>query len=187
LASSAIDPREAELAAGRAGWQHDAMLKRRSTEAGHRRKFLAVIDDSPECSRAVVYAARRAERTSGGLVLLFIIEPSGFQSWIGVENIMRAEATEEAETALARFADLARRHSSVEPELAIREGSRAEQVSAHIAEDEDIAILVLAAGMDKEGPGPLVSAIAGKLAATFPVPITIVPGAMTDEDIAAIA
>jgi nucleotide-binding universal stress UspA family protein len=164
-----------------------SMLKRRSTEAGHRRKFLAVIDDSPECSRAVVYAARRAERTSGALTLLYVIEPSGFQHWLGVENIMRAEAMEEAETTLARFADLARRHSSVEPELVIREGTRAEQVNQLIAEDEDIAILVLAAGMDKEGPGPLVSSIAGRLAATFPVPITIVPGALTDEDIAAIA
>lgn len=163
------------------------MLKRRSTEAGHWRKFLAVIDDTPECTRAVIYAARRAERTSGALTLLYVIEPSGFQHWIGVENIMRAEAMEEAEATMARFADLARRHSSVEPELVIREGSRAEEITALIEEDEDIAILVLAAGADKEGPGPLVSSIAGKLAGTFPIPITIVPGTLTDEAIAAIA
>ncbi|MBN8999966.1 MAG: universal stress protein [Rhizobiales bacterium] len=163
------------------------MLKRRSTEAGHKRKFLAVIDDSPECSRAVVYAARRAERTSGALALLYVIEPTDFQQWIGVENIMRAEAMEEAEATLARFADIARRHASVEPELVIREGVRGDEIRQLIAEDEDIAILVLAAGMDKEGPGPLVSSIAGRLAATFPIPITVVPGALSDEEIAAIA
>ncbi|HWJ72613.1 MAG TPA: universal stress protein [Kaistia sp.] len=163
------------------------MLKRRSTEAGHRRKFLAVIDDTPECSRAVIYAARRAERTAGGLTMLYVIEPSGFQHWIGVENIMRAEAMDEAESTLARFADIARRHSSVEPELVIREGNRAEQITGLIAEDEDIAILVLAAGTDKDGPGPLVTAMAGRHVAHFPVPITIVPGTLTDDDIAAIA
>ena len=163
------------------------MLKRRSTEAGHKRKFLAVIDDSPECSRAVVYAARRAERTSGALALLYVIEPTDFQQWIGIENIMRAEAMEEAEATLARFADIARRHASVEPELVIREGVRGDEIRQLIAEDEDIAILVLAAGMDKEGPGPLVSSIAGRLAATFPIPITVVPGALSDEEIAAIA
>ena len=163
------------------------MAKRRSLEAGHRRKFLVVIDDTPECSRAVVYAARRAERTGGGLVLLFVIEPTAFQHWIGVENIMRAEAMEEAEATLARFADIARRHASVEPELVIREGVRGDEIRQLIAEDEDIAILVLAAGMDKEGPGPLVSSIAGRLAATFPIPITVVPGALSDEEIAAIA
>lgn len=163
------------------------MLKRKSTEAGHRRKFLAVIDDTPECSRAVIYAARRAERTSGGLTMVYVIEPSDFQHWIGVENIMRAEAMDEAESTLARFADIARRHASIEPELVIREGGRAEQIRALIEEDEDIAILVLAAGVDKEGPGPLVSSMAGRHAATFPIPITIVPGSLTDEDIAAIA
>ncbi|MCX5494897.1 universal stress protein [Kaistia dalseonensis] len=163
------------------------MSKRKSTEAGHRRKFLAVIDDTPECSRAVIYAARRAERTSGGLVMLYVIEPTEFQHWIGVENIMRAEAMDEAEEVLARFADLARRHSSVEPELVIREGAKSDEITALIEEDEDIAILVLAAGTDKEGPGPLVSSIAGKLAPTFPVPITVVPGTLTDDDIAAIA
>ena len=40
---------------------------------------------------------------------------------------------------------------------------------------------MLAAGTDKEGPGPLVTALAGKAAATFPVPITIVPGNLDDE------
>lgn len=163
------------------------MLKRRSTEAGHRRKFLAVIDDTLECSRAVVYAARRAERTSGGLTMLYVIEPTGFQHWIGVENIMRAEAMDEAEAVLARFADIARRHGSVEPELVIREGKPADEILGLIGEDEDIAILVLAAATDKEGPGPLVSSMAGRLAGHFPVPVTIVPGSLADEDIAAIA
>lgn len=163
------------------------MLKRRSTEAGHRRKFLVVIDDTPECSRAVIYAARRAERTAGGLAMLYVIEPEGFQHWMGVANIMRAEAADEAEATLARFADLVRRHSPIEPELVIREGGRADEITALIAEDEDIAILVLAAGTDKEGPGPLVSALGGKLAGHFPIPITIVPGSLDDEDIAAIA
>ena len=34
--------------------------KRRSYEAGHKPKYLVVIDDSPECDRAVYYASRRA-------------------------------------------------------------------------------------------------------------------------------
>jgi hypothetical protein len=51
-----------------------------------------------------------------------------------------------------------------------------------IEEDQDIAILVLAAGSSKEGPGPLVASIAGKTAA-FPVPVTVVPQDLSDEDI----
>lgn len=163
------------------------MLKpRKSTEKGHKRKFLVVIDDTPECSRAVVYAARRAESTSGHLAMLYVIGPAEFQHWIGVENIMRAEAMEAAEETLGRFADIAR-EIGIEPQMVIREGTRADEIAKLIAEDEDIAVLVLAAGTEKEGPGPLVAAIAGKAAGTFPIQITIVPGNLDDASIKALA
>ena len=66
--------------------------KRLSREAGHRRKFLAIIDDTPECERAVAYASRRAQTTGGVLVLLYVIEPGEVQHWLGVEKIIRDEA-----------------------------------------------------------------------------------------------
>ena len=162
-------------------------MKRKSTEEGHRRKFLVIIDDTPECSRALLYAARRAEHSGGALVLLYVIGPADFQHWLGVENIMRAEAMEQAEATLGRFADMARTFGTVEPQLVIREGNRSDEIVNLIEADEDIAILVLAAGTDKEGPGPLVTALAGKTSATFPIPITIVPGQLDDEAIAAVA
>jgi hypothetical protein len=51
-----------------------------------------------------------------------------------------------------------------------------------IEDDEDIAILVLAAGSGKEGPGPLVSALV-KTAGEYPIPVAIVPGNLSDEDL----
>ena len=45
--------------------------KRLSREAGHRRKFLAIIDDTPECERAVAYASKRAKSTGGVLATPF--------------------------------------------------------------------------------------------------------------------
>jgi nucleotide-binding universal stress UspA family protein len=161
--------------------------KRRSGEAGHRRKFLVVIDETPEVSRALRYAGRRAEHTGGAVVLLYVIGPTDFQHWVGVENIMRAEAMEAAEAALGRYADMVRAGNGIEPELVIREGNRADEIVKLIESDEDIAILVLAAASDKEGPGPLVTALAGSASGTFPVAITIVPGHLDDEAIAAIS
>ncbi|TCD16298.1 universal stress protein [Oricola cellulosilytica] len=158
------------------------VTKRLIKEAGHRRKFLAVIDDTPECERAVFYAARRVVGTQGSLVLLYVIEPGDFQHWLGVEQMMRAEAMETAEAALARYASLARDKAGVEAEVVIREGVPVEEIHSLIEEDQDIAILVLAAGAAKEGPGPLVSSIAGGNAA-FPIPVTVVPYNLSDEDI----
>ena len=50
-------------------------LKRRSYEAGHKPKFLVIIDESPECDRAVYYASRRAARTGASVVMLLVISP----------------------------------------------------------------------------------------------------------------
>ena len=133
------------------------MVSRRlSRLEGHRRKFLAVIDDTPECSRAVHYAGRRAKNSNGGLVLLYVIANADFQQWLGVEGIMRAEAMADAEAALAKAAETVRETIGIDPETVIREGQPAEQIHALIDEDRDVAILVLASGSAKDGPGPLV-------------------------------
>lgn len=152
-------------------------MRRKSREEGHTRKFLVVIDETPECERAVYYASRRAERTGGKLTMLYVINPSEFQHWLGVETIMRTEAEHEARRVLGEYAELLRETVGIEPEAVIREGVRAEQVRELIEEDTDIAILVLAAGSGSDGPGPLVSQIAGRWSSEFPVPVTIVPGA----------
>lgn len=162
-------------------------ITRRSLEKGHHRKFLVVIDDTPECDRAVVFAAKRAEHSGGALIMLYVIIPGEFQHWIGVEDIRRAEAREEAEELLSRYVDRVREVSTIEPETAIREGMRSEEIMGLIEADDDIAILVLGAATDKEGPGPLVTALALRMAGSFPIPITVVPGTLTDKDIASIA
>ncbi len=147
---------------------------------------MAVIDGTPECEKAVHYAGRRAKNSNGGLVLLFVIPEGDFQQWLGVEQIMRAEAREEAESIMAKAAQKVRETAGIDPEVVIREGMATEQINMLVEEDRDIAVLVLAAGSNKEGPGPLVSAVAGR-GAMFPIPVTVLPDTLTDEEIDALA
>ncbi len=163
-------------------------LKRKSYEPGHHRKFLVIVDETPECDRAVYYASRRASRTGGKLVMLAVISVGDVnQQWLGVGDLMLEEAREEAEGRLDHYAARARNLAGVDPERVLRQGVKAEEVVKYIEEDEDIGILVLAAGISAEGPGPLVTSLAGVGSGTFPVPITIVPGNLKDEDLDAIA
>ena len=163
------------------------MVSRRlSRLEGHRRKFLAVIDDTPECQRAVHYAGMRAKNSNGGVVLLYVIANADFQQWLGVEEIMRAEAREAAEAVLAKASQALRESIGIEPETVIREGVASEQINGLIEEDRDIAILVLAAGSAKEGPGPLVSSLASR-AQAFPIPVTVIPDSLTDEELDALS
>jgi nucleotide-binding universal stress UspA family protein len=158
-------------------------LKRRIYEAGHKRKYLVVIDDSPECDRAVYWASQRAKRTGAGVIMLRVVETEDHgQQWLGVADIMRAEAHERANAELDKFAARANGVAGITPDRAVREGDVAEEILKLINEDEDIGILVLAAGTGKEGPGPLVSNIA-KVAGEYPIPIAIVPGHLSDEEL----
>jgi nucleotide-binding universal stress UspA family protein len=99
-----------------------------------------------------------------------------------VADIMRAEAHEEANAVLDRHAARSAAITGIMPQRVLREGDTAEELLALIDDDEDIAILVLAAGSGKEGPGPLVSALV-KTAGEYPIPVAIVPGNLSDEDL----
>jgi len=121
------------------------------------------------------------------MLMLAVVDPPDNFEWIGVGEAMIEEATEEAAKLLEAAAREARSAAGVEPEQVIRVGDRSDEIIKLIREDEDVSFLVLAAGSGKEGPGPLVSTLAGKAASTFPVPIVIVPGSLTDEEIDALA
>lgn len=156
--------------------------KREVRQEGHRRKFLAVVDSTPECEKAIHYAARRVAGIDADLVLIFVIQPGEFQHWLGVEDVMRSEAREAADAALAKASQAAVNWAGITPELVVREGKPAAAIEQLVEDDPDIALIVLAAGESVDGPGPLVSSIAAT-GSTFPIPVTIVPNTLTDEDI----
>ncbi|MGH6726709.1 MAG: universal stress protein [Pseudolabrys sp.] len=161
--------------------------KRRSYEKGHKRKYLVVIDDTEECDRAVHWAAKRAGRTKSQLVMLRVIDTGERnQQWLGVADIMKAEAMEAANAALNKYAARAKKIAHITPDRVIREGDPPAEIVKLIDEDADIGILVLAAGTAKEGPGPLVSSLA-KTAGAFPIPVALVPGHLSDDDLDAMS
>jgi nucleotide-binding universal stress UspA family protein len=161
--------------------------QRRCFEPGHKPKCLVIVDDTAEWDRAVYYASRWAIRAGGGVVMLRIIETEDQnQQWLGVADIMRAEAHEEANAALDRAAGRANGIAAITPERVIREGDAMEQLLDVIDQDADIAMLVLAASPGAEGPGPLVTLLANAVG-TFPIPLTIISAELSDPDVDAMS
>jgi len=148
------------------------------------RKFLVILDDSRECLNAMRYAAMRAAHTGGGVEILSVIRPEEFQHWLGVGDIMRAEARERIEVHFEVFAKWMRDRKGVNPELVIREGEPVAEIMAQIKKDPQIGILVLGASAEN-GPGPLVSRLS-RSAGLLPIPITIVPVQLSKEQLEAI-
>ena len=149
------------------------------------RKFLVVLDDSRECLNAMRFAAMRAAKTGGGVAILSVIPPDEFNHWIGVGDIMREEARERIIAHFEVFAKWMRDKQGVDPELVIREGDSVPEIIAQVRDDPDIGVLVLGAGTDKKGPGPLVTQLS-RSSGSLPIPITIVPGDLSKERLEAI-
>jgi len=158
-----------------------------AAETASERTFLVVVDDTPELMVALRYASRRAKRTGGKVAMLYVIDPIEPQQWAAVGELMKQEAREQAEEVVHRFSELVLALTGTLPVTIVREGNRRDELLKLIAEDPGISVLVLAAATGPEGPGPLVSALASKYASTLRVPLTIVPGNLTEAQIDAIS
>jgi hypothetical protein len=160
----------------------------RKKRRARRAQILVVVDDAR--MQTLAFAASRAQRTSGQLALLYVIEPDIDFQWLAVEDVAREEGHSKAKAVFRLFGRKlkAMGFEDLVPEEIVREGMKSEEITGLIEEDEDIGVLVLGASKDPSGPGPLVTNLAGgRLAGTFPVPITVVPGHLSTEEILALA
>jgi nucleotide-binding universal stress UspA family protein len=147
------------------------------------RVFLVVVDKSEEHKVALRYASLRAKRTGGRVAMLYVIEPGDFQAFGAVEDLMREEKRQEAEAVLHTRSAEVQAICGKTPVFHIREGSLQSELIKLINEDRTISVLVLAAASGGKNPGPLISALAGKLWNQLRIPLTIVPGNLTGPEL----
>lgn len=149
----------------------------------HDRVFLVVVDKSEEHRVALHYAALRAKNTGGRVALLYVIEPVDFQAFGAVEDLMRQEQRQEAESVLHIHSAEVQAICGKTPVFHIREGSVQNELLNLINEDKSISVLVLAAARGGKNPGPLISALAGKMWDQLRIPMTIVPGSLSNQEL----
>jgi len=151
------------------------------------RVFLVVVDDTPELKLAIRYACLRAKKTSGRVAMLHVTGQEDMQEWIGVSRLIKEESRQQAEALMQKMAAEVQKLSGGMPVLYFREGDRRDEVMKLIDEEPSISILILGASTGPKGPGPLVQALTSKYVGKLRVPVTIVPGQLTHEDIDHIA
>lgn len=153
-------------------------------EAARRdRVFLVVVDDSPERHTALRYACLRAKYGGGRVALLRVVEEAGTVEWAGVEAMLQEERRDEAEKLLSALAAEVQDITGGMPILLIREGDPRDELLALLEEDPRISILILASSSAGSGPGPLISALTGRYSPRLRVPLTIVPGNLSEEEL----
>jgi nucleotide-binding universal stress UspA family protein len=152
-----------------------------------RRVFLVVVDETEEMRNALRYACRRAQKTNGRVALLYVVEPLEFQHWLGVGRVMEEEARAEAEQRLQALAAEVYAQTGAVSVIHLREGNRAEQLVQLLQEDPSVSLIVLGTARGGSNPGPLVTYMLANLGRRVRVPVTLVPGELTVEEIEALS
>lgn len=151
------------------------------------RKFVVVIDESPESKLALHFAAQRASHLTGGAIILFhALRPAEFQHWMAVADRMREEETERAEELLLDLSERLEDEFGIKPEVVIKDGDAPQMLEEFMRETPGLFGLVLGVGTGKD-PGPLVDYFTHEKAGEMLCPIFLIPGTMTPEQIDAIA
>jgi nucleotide-binding universal stress UspA family protein len=148
--------------------------------------FLVVVDDSEEMHQALQFACGRAKAVGGKVALMYCIAPAEFEYWAGVGELMRQEAREDAEEKMTIHAEYAKGLTGEIPVLFVREGDTSDELLALIDEEPSISLLVLGADTQSETAGPLISFLMSRGASRCRVPITVVPGNLSDEQLDAL-
>jgi nucleotide-binding universal stress UspA family protein len=151
------------------------------------RKFLIVVDDSPEFAAALSYACRRARSTGGRVAMLRVLQQPEFEHWSGVRDEIEREQRAEAEALLQKLGAEVEARTGRKAEFLIEVGDTVSAIKAAVTKDEDIKILVLATATGGRGPGPLVGSIAREgVGFGRKLPVTVVPGDLTEEEVEAL-
>jgi len=146
------------------------------------RTYLVVIDDSPEARVALRFAARRAAKTDGEIDVLAVVEPQDFVQWGGVQAAIEEEQRLRIEGIVASAVGEIISAAGITPEIVVRQGDPVTAVRGHIGTREDVAALVLGAAPGGK-PGPLVAHFTGHDCGRLPIPVMIIPGGLSDDQL----
>ena len=146
------------------------------------RVFLVVVDESEEMQNALHYACRRARNTQGRVALLYVIEPAEFQHWLGVERVMQDEARQHAEQTCRRSPAGSRPNwQATDPACSRR--SPAERTAGHDRRGSEHLAVGAGHGDQPRGARAAGHLLVGQMGGQMRVPVTLVPGQLTPEEI----
>jgi len=146
-------------------------------------KFLVCVDSSEECKVALKFACMRAKNSGGEVILLYVIEPSDLQHFAGVEQLIKKEAIEKAEEVMNNLIESVLKDFNLKVKSVISHGDTYGKIKDLINLDKTISILVLGEAPEGVGTNYLVNKFSTGLTKSIHIPLTIVPGNLTDKEL----
>lgn len=154
--------------------------------AAQKSTILVCVSDNEHSRVAAKFAASKAKNTGSKLYILHVVNAADYQSALAVADVMREELLEASKTLLERFAGEAREWVGITPCVTTREGRITDEIINAIEEDNSINMLILGTSFDSPGREGILPWLVSQLGNRLLIPLTIVPGNLTEQQIKAL-
>jgi len=150
-----------------------------------RAKLLVCIDNTDHSRVALHFACSKAKHLNFALELIHVMNPSEYNTntLFGVSDKLRDERRVEVEKVMNTFAAEAQKYAGITPSCIIREGSLADEINKAITEDGNFNMLIIGKASHEASKKDLISQLTSELAGKIMIPMVIVPGNLTDQQI----
>lgn len=152
-----------------------------------RTSILVCVNDNEHSRVALKFACAKSKKTGCLVSILHVLEPADYQGLSMVMDHIENDKRKVAEKLLHDMADLANQFSGVTPVLMLREGINGKEIVAVANQDHTIGMLVMGSSPETPGKGKLLSWLVGQLGKELLIPMIIVPGNLTEQQIEALA
>lgn len=146
-------------------------------------RLLVCVGGSKESRAALRYACSKARQDNLEITLLHVLAPAEGQALASIADKLRSEQREEAKKLLAGLSVQAEGILERQPETVLREGPVGDEILSAVQNMADVGMVVLGAPPRAKNHGKLVAWLSGQLGERLFIPVILVPGTLTDQQI----
>ena len=148
-------------------------------------KLLVCVDNTDHSRVALRFACSKSKHLDFAAELIHVINPSEYNTntLFGVGDRIRDEKRAEAENLMKSFADEAQKYAGITPSFYIKEGSLSDEILKTVTEDGNYNMLILGKAPHEASKKDIITQVTSELAGKLMIPMIIVPGNLTDQQI----
>jgi len=149
--------------------------------------FLVCVNEKSHSETALKFACAKARQCDAKVRMLYIINPMDYNTLFSVADVIKEDRLNDARKFLEETIEKASSWFDIVPSFNIREGKVMDEIIEEITENSDIALLVLGVAADgSSSKGKLLSQLTNEIGGLYNVPLLIIPGNVTEEQIMAL-
>lgn len=150
--------------------------------------LLICVNNKEHSHVALKFACMMAKSRKASVTMLGVIDPMDYNTIFSVADVIKEDRIQEAETLMKTWAKEMKAWAGVTPKIVIEEGGIVDTIMAQIAADDSISMLILGAADDGSAgrsAGPLAE-LTSEIGDRYHIPLMVIPGNLTDQQIQAL-